>query len=135
MSTQAWRITWWSLLVIWTACAILDMAHIRAGILTSHGADLTLPAWLYITVRSLDDPRRNTWMTRRLGYSPALVAAVMFVGSAATEASQFFWPHGVFRGVFDVYDILAYGIGIAICYFLDSRSTTTRGTDVSGATP
>jgi hypothetical protein len=107
--------------VVWIVCAILDVNHIHAGLLTSYGADLTLPAWLYIVTRSLDNPQRHSWLTRHVGSSPGLAASVLFLGSAATEVSQFYWPKGVFQGVFDWCDVLAYAAGILVCYCLDKR--------------
>jgi len=122
MDTHSWRTLWWSLFVVWIASAILDVRHIHAGLITSYGADLALPAWLYIATRSLDNPQRKSWLKRILGRSPELAASVLFLASAITEASQFYWPAGIFPGVFDVFDIIAYGIGIMACYILDKRS-------------
>lgn len=121
MSTNCWRIAWWSLFFVWVLCAILDMFHLRGGILTSYGADLTLPAWLYILVRSLDNPHRQTAVRRFLGRTPELAAGAIFLVSTLTEISQYFWPKGVFSGTFDLLDILAYATGIGICYLIDRR--------------
>jgi hypothetical protein len=107
--------------VVWVACAILDVNHIRAGLVTSYGADLTLPAWLYIAARSLDNPQRHSWLKRYFGGTPELTASIVFLASALTEVSQYYWPGGIFPGVFDFFDILAYGIGILACYIFDRR--------------
>ena len=121
MHVRCWRISWWSLFVVWVGCAILDVNHIHAGLVTSYGADLALPAWLYIATRSLDNPQRQSWLKRIVGRTPELTASILFLASAITEVSQYYWPRGVFPGVFDFFDILAYGIGILACYILDKR--------------
>lgn len=121
MSAGAWRITSWALLAVWVGCAALDMAHIRAGLLTSYGADLTIPAWLYIATRSLDRPARRTLLRRMLGSSPELAGGVLLLASVASELCQWWWPHGLFPGRFDPLDIVAYATGIAVCYTLDRR--------------
>ena len=127
MSTHLWRRGWWALFVVWIACAILDVNHISAGLLTSYGADLTLPAWLYIATRSLDNPERNAWLTRLLGGSPGLAASTLFLASTATEVSQYVWPQGIFSGTFDLVDIAAYATGIGICYLIDKRKIEPSG--------
>jgi hypothetical protein len=107
-------------------CAILDMNHIRGGFLTNYGADLTLPPWLYIVIRSLDNPKRASWLRRYLGRTPELATGVLFLASAATEISQYFWPKGLFPGSFDLLDILAYATGLAVCYICDNRGMSPR---------
>jgi hypothetical protein len=97
------------------------MSHVRGGLLTSYGADLTLPAWLYILVRSLDNPHRQTALHRFLSRTPELAAGAIFLASTMTEISQYFWPMGVFSGTFDLLDILAFATGIGICYLIDRR--------------
>jgi hypothetical protein len=98
------------------------MWQIRAGLLTSYGADIAMPAWLYIIARSLDNPIRETLLNRVLGRTPELAAGVFFAASTLTEISQYFWPKGLFPGIFDPYDILAYGAGIVIVYAFDKYS-------------
>jgi|WetSurMetagenome_2_1015567.scaffolds.fasta_scaffold370220_2 hypothetical protein len=128
---NCWRIAWWSLLVVWVACAILDVNHIHAGLVTSYGADLTLPAWLYLTTRSLDNPQQTSWLKRIFGGTPELAGGIVFLASALTEVSQYYWPRGLFRGVFDCFDIVAYGTGILACYIFDKRYGR-KPADVSG---
>lgn len=122
MSTRGWRIAWWTLFVVWLTCAALGMGHVRAGLLTSYGADLAIPAWLYIATRSLHEPERRTILRRVLGATPELAAGALFLASTLSEISQWFWPRGLFRGRFDPFDILAYALGLAVCYALDKRS-------------
>jgi hypothetical protein len=122
MNDFGWRVLWWMLLAVWAASAILGMNHVRAGLITSYGADLTVPAWLYITTRSLDHRERKSWLKKMIGASPELAAGVLFLASALTELSQYYWPKGLFSGVFDIGDVLAYGIGLLACYLLDKRS-------------
>jgi hypothetical protein len=126
MSINGWRIAWWSLFFVWILDAILVMSHMRAGVLTNYGADLTLPAWLYILTRSLDNPYRQTFLRRILGRTPELAAGAVFLASTLTEISQYFWPRGIFPGTFDLLDIMAYGVGIGICYVIDRRTNRDR---------
>ena len=121
-----WRTIYWCLLAVWLLCAALNMAHISAGILTSYGADVTQPAWLYIATRSLDNPLRVGLLKRTVGRSPTLAALAIFLGSAVTELSQLYWPHGLFPGTFDPLDILAYGISVGCVYLLETRWTTRQ---------
>jgi len=122
MNTHRWKIVSWLLLSVWLGCGLLDMWHVRGGLLTSYGADITLPAWLYIIARSIDNPARKTILHRFLGRSPELAAAALFTASTLTEISQWFWPKGPFSGTFDPLDILAYAMGITICYIFDKVS-------------
>jgi hypothetical protein len=122
MNTRGWNITSWLLLIVWLGCGLLDMWHVRGGLLTSYGADVTLPAWLYIITRSLDNPTRKTILQRFLGRTPELAAGALFMASTFTEIGQWFWPKGLFSGTFDPFDILAYASGIAICYMFDKNS-------------
>ena len=116
---RSWRLGFWLLFVIWIGCGVLVMRGLRAGFLTNYGADLAQPAWLYISVRSLDNPRRRGLLRHTIGTSPLVAALTLFVASTLTEISQYFWPHGLFRGTFDPLDIVAYGLGLSVCYFCD----------------
>ena len=122
MNTYRWRIAWWSLFVVWMACGALNIYQIRVGILTSYGADLAIPAWLYIAARALDNPQRQTALRRSIGRTPERAAGTLFLASTMTEVTQRFWPRGLFPGTFDLLDILAYAAGLAVCYMLDKRS-------------
>lgn len=122
MQPRSWKILWWSLFVVWAAGALLGVNHIRSGLITSHGADLTLPAWMYIMLRSLQNPGRKSWLHRTFGRTPELAGSALFVGSVLTEVSQYYWPTGVFRGVFDPWDIVMYGVGLLVCYAVDRSS-------------
>jgi len=116
-----WQRAYWLLLAVWLSAAILGMNHVNAGLLTSFGADLTQPAWLYIVARSLDNPARSGWLRRTLGRSPETAAGGLFLGAALTEFSQLLWPHGFFKGVFDPLDLAAYATGLVVCYLIDRR--------------
>jgi hypothetical protein len=99
------------------------MLHVHGGFLTNYLADLVVPAQLYVMTRGLAErePRR-TLVRRLLGGAPERVAGELFLASAATEVSQRYWPHGLFPGRFDPMDIVAYGIGLALCYVGDRMS-------------
>ena len=111
--------------------AVLVMSHVHAGILTDYGADLAMPAWLYILTRSLDNPGRHTVLHRFLGRKPEIAAGIIFLASTMTEISQYFWPKGLFPGTFDLLDILAYATGIGTCYVADRWTSSPRSDDVS----
>ena len=120
--------TWWTtvygvLMTAFLLTAGLNLLHVRAGFLTNYLADLTLPALLYVLSRGLvpnKQPRFGLLM-RWLGRTPERAATFFFLASAATELSRIFWPGGVFAGRFDPWDIVAYGVGLSVCYGFDKR--------------
>jgi hypothetical protein len=125
MSTPA-RLWQWVYRGLWGCfllAAALNMLSVRGGFLTNYLADLAVPALLYVLARK---PAAcgiaSPWLLMRwLGAYPERAALGLFLASAATEASQIFWPHGLFSGRFDPWDVAAYGAGIAACYVLDKR--------------
>jgi hypothetical protein len=118
----SWRVAYWLLFAMFIVTAALNMLHVRAGFLTNYAADLFLPPWLYIVLRGLAGYRGlRKRLFDWLGGSPALTAGSLFVGSAATEVSQVFWPRGVFAGTFDPLDLAAYAAGLLVCYLIDTR--------------
>jgi hypothetical protein len=119
---RAWRATFYLLFVAMVGAGVLNVLRIRGGFLTNHLADLTIPAWLYIASRGLhtQHPRR-TLIRRTIGRSAEFAAVSLFAASAATEVSQFFWPHGTFPGRFDPLDLVAYAAGLLACYAAERR--------------
>ena len=113
------------------AAALLNMMRVRAGFITNYVADIACPAGLYIVVRGLQNPAYRTPLTKYLGRRPEITALVMFGGSTATEICQRYWPNGLFAGRYDPYDIVAYGVGVGICYMLDRRFSVK--TELKGA--
>ena len=108
MSTRHWQIFWWFLFIVWITCDFLNMKHIRAGVLTSYGADITIPAWLYIATRSLDNPKRTSRIRKLFWRTPETTALVLFFASSLTEVSQYYSPGGFFpvlrfRGIWTVW--------------------------------
>ena len=96
------------------------MLRIRGGFFTNHAADLVVPAWLYIAARGLHSLRdRQTLLQRTIGRTPELAAVSLFIASALTELSQVIWPHGMFAGRFDPFDMVAYASGLVVCYTAD----------------
>jgi len=117
---KTWRLAYWFLWAAFIATAALNMAHVSAGFLTNHAADLVVPALLYVMTRGLAEQRsRPTLLQRWCGGTPERAAVVICLASAATEISQYYWPKGVFRGRFDPLDLAAYAAGIACCYIGD----------------
>ncbi|MEO8634487.1 MAG: hypothetical protein ABI587_04320 [Gemmatimonadales bacterium] len=119
MSRRSWNLISWLLLVIWVTCGVLNMSHLRVALLTSYGADLTAPAWLYVTLRGLNTRRPRTGIGALVGRTPEIAGSLIVLGSTATEVSQLWWPHGLFPGIFDPLDIAAYFSGVGVCYALD----------------
>jgi hypothetical protein len=93
---------------------LATMFHLR-GLFTSYGADLAQPAWIYITIRR----RPASGVARWFGGSSEMAAGSIFLVGLASELSQYFWPHGLFHGTFDPIDILAFAIGVLICYMAE----------------
>lgn len=121
-----WRLAYWMLWAAFLLTAALNLLHVRAGFLTSHLADLTLPALLYVISRRLV-PGRRPFLLRLmpwLGRTPERAASFFFLASSATEVSQIYWPRGLFAGRFDPLDIVAYGAGLLVCYGCDKWQQT-----------
>lgn len=122
---RGWRAAYWVLWACLLLTAVLNLARVRGGFLTGHCADLTVPALLYVVARRYppDLAGRPRLLVRRLvGTSPERAAALIFFASAATEISQRFWPHGLFRGTWDPLDLLAYSLSVLACYAADRRA-------------
>ena len=114
--------------MIWIVTAILNMRGAHVAFVTTHLADVVLPAWLYIGLRGLDGWQRDrSWSFGRLAGSPEIAGGVLFAGAVATELSQAYWPSKMFRGTFDPLDILAFAAGIGICYVADKLGQRLRG--------
>jgi len=66
-------------------------------------------------------------LSKYLGRRPEITALVILGGSIATEISQRYWPNGLFAGRYDHYDIVAFGVGVGICYVFDKRFSVKTG--------
>ena len=123
MTQRGWLVVYWLLFVAFLVTAALNMLHVRGGFLTNHTADAVVPAWLYVTSRGLHSGHgRRPLIARTLGRTPELAALSLLAACTLTEVSQFYWPHGIFSGRFDVLDLLSYAVGLAACYVADKRS-------------
>ncbi len=122
-----WSIVCLLLFAASIAIAILNMMRVRAGFITNYGADIAVPALLYIVVRGLHKPAYRTQLTKYLGRRPEITAMVILGGSIATEICQRYWPSGLFAGRYDPYDIVAFGVGVGICYVFDKRFSVKTG--------
>jgi hypothetical protein len=126
VNQRGWLVVHRALFVAFLGTAALNMLHVRGGFLTNHAADLVVPAWLYVAFRGLySEHGRRTLLQRVFGRTPEVAALSLFVASALTEISQFYWPRGLFSGRFDTWDIFAYAFGLAACYVADKRSAQT----------
>lgn len=124
-ASRIWRLVEWTLFVVWVTAAVVTMypevgraLHLYGTLFTSYAADLTNPAWLYIVMRH--QKSRNE-LTAWLGRSPASAAVGIFAAGTVSELVQLYWPEGLFRGVFDPFDIVAFGTGLLFCYIADKR--------------
>ncbi|MFN7937754.1 MAG: hypothetical protein U0R19_30780 [Bryobacteraceae bacterium] len=115
---MSWNFAKWITFIVWVVAGAANMAKIRGGFLTNYCADLFQPAWVYIVVR---EARR--WH----GRTPETAAILVLGGAVLTECSQYFWPHGLFRGRFDPMDILAYAVGVGTCYGVEKKGFSIQG--------
>ena len=116
-----WLFADWILLCIWAVDAALVMSHTHLGSFTDHAADLALPAWLYVSFRRHRNSASTRWRRLFSNLHPAALAFVIFAASSATEICQRFWPRGLFAGTYDQIDVVAYGVGILVCFAADVR--------------
>jgi hypothetical protein len=112
-----WVVAYWALLAGWVLAAVLNMARARGGFLTNYMADLANPPWLYIGFRGLQSSEgRSRFLLQWFGRTPERTAISIFLVGAAAEVSQRYWPKGIFAGTYDPWDILAYAVGLGVCY-------------------
>jgi hypothetical protein len=116
---RSWSMALFVLVAIFAIAAILNMLHLRMSILTTHAADVSGPALLYIQFRKSWQQGNRKFLTRIFGRSPEITASTFFFGSVITEISQKYYPHGIFPGVYDPWDIAAYAVGVGTFYFLE----------------
>jgi hypothetical protein len=121
-----WSIVSMLLFAASMATGLLNMMSIRAGFITNYVADIAVPAYLYIVYRGLHNPTYRTPLTKYLGRRPEITALVVRGGSIATEICQRYWPRGLFAGRYDPYYIVAFGVGVGICYVFDKRYCRTQ---------
>jgi hypothetical protein len=119
MTTQfgrSWSIAFSALVILFAIAAALNMLNLHVPFFTTHAADLSGPALLYIQTRRSWQQGSTRFLTRAFGRSPEVTAGVFFFASTATEISQIFYPHGIFSGRFDPWDIVAFAVGVGACY-------------------
>lgn len=102
------------------------MQQVSAGFITNYLADLAFPPWYYIVIRGLVPGHRIPSMVRWFGASRERAAALIFLVGAVMEVYSYFRPIGVFGGRFDVMDLAAYAVGLAIAYTCDKARSVTR---------
>ncbi|MBD3299126.1 MAG: hypothetical protein GF341_10760 [candidate division Zixibacteria bacterium] len=101
----------------------LQMTGVRGGFITSYGADMAGPVWMYTALR-----RRVTvlrYLYRPLP-SPVLTAVFVFLVGTVWELCQTVDLGAVIRqitrGRFDPYDIVAYAASLIACVIVDVYS-------------
>jgi len=120
---RGWTIAQNVLLVIWVVAAATTMypalgkaIGLRGTFFSSYAADLANPPWIYIMLR-----RGRNSLARFVAQSPASAALSIFAVGAISEICQKVWP-GFINGAFDPADIAAYGLGLLMCYVIESRT-------------
>ena len=116
---RSWTIALYILVVLFGIAAILNMAHLHIPFITTHAADLSGPAMLFIHFRKSWQQGNRGILINTFGRSPEITESAFFFASAPTEISQKYYPHGIFPGSFDPWDIVSYAVGIGICYCLE----------------
>jgi hypothetical protein len=127
MRKNYWTIAYWILLISWLTGAALFMARIKGGFLTNYLSDLTFPAWFYIYIRGLsrNDRRLPQLLLFKnwFGVTPTRAILSILIVGIISEAKTFYWPTGIITGTFDFLDIVAYALGLLICYYFDIIKT------------
>ncbi|HTE06044.1 MAG TPA: hypothetical protein VK824_07605 [Planctomycetota bacterium] len=95
--------------------AALQVRHVDAGWLTSHGADALCPAFMWWTLR------RTAFAKRR--HAAAEAAGLILAGCWGWELCQLLDPRGdvlpMTAGVFDPVDLAVYAAVLLACWLLD----------------
>jgi hypothetical protein len=120
-----WNISYWILMFLWIAGAILFMNEVNAGFLNSYLSDLTFPPWFYIQLRGLHRkdkrpsaiPIFGNWF----GLIPLRAGISIFVVGLVSELLMLIWPKNLTSGTFDKNDIIAYAFGLVICVIADMQ--------------
>jgi hypothetical protein len=107
-------------LAVFVGIGGLQMYGVDAGVLTSYGADLFAPPWIYLMFRI------GRWRMR-----PVSALLVVFCGCLAWEWAQRYdfsgTPLVITRGTFDWLDIVAYATGLLVCFGIDVLWLTPKG--------
>jgi hypothetical protein len=100
------------------------MARIKGGFVTNYLSDLTFPPWFYIYLRGLTNNNKKPQLILFKDWFGALperaLVSILTVG-IISELKTLILPCGIISGTFDFMDILAYAIGLVICYYFDKR--------------
>jgi hypothetical protein len=119
-----WKIAFNVLGFCWLIGTVLKMSGINGGFWTSYLTDLVFPPFIYIFIRGLRSSNRNIprliLVGNWFGLSPERPAISIFIVGVLWEMKSYFSPSlGAIGGTYDLLDILAYGIGLLICYIID----------------
>lgn len=130
MRKTSWTIAYWILLISWVTGAALFMARVKGGFFTNYLSDLTFPAWFYIHIRGLaasDNKLPHLLIFKDwFGATPTrALISILLVGSIS-EVKTLYWPTGVISGTFDYLDILAYALGLLLCYYFDTKNNQSK---------
>jgi len=115
-----WTILYWALLICWVGGTVLSTCHVSGGFLTNYLADLSFPPWYYIYFRRLSKKENTPRFFKWFGQSSERVLISIFLAGIIFELKSYYHPNGFIPGgVYDIFDILAYAVGLLGCYYLD----------------
>ncbi len=124
--------------VLWLpalAVGALQMYRVRAGVLTSYGADFLGPIALYASCRTNGTIAR--WFIQKAP-SPAASAAIVLAGCVSWELCQLHdftgTPLAITRGRFDPLDLAAYVLGVALSFGTEMLFHHVRRVRMSAST-
>jgi hypothetical protein len=110
---------------LWTTTGLsLVVLGLASGPLRSHGApafwssyvlDITGPAWSYILLRQLYEPRRESELLARV-FTPTTTALTVVGICFLVEIGQFM---GLYDATPDPWDFVAYASGVTVFYAVD----------------
>ena len=117
---------------LWTTAGLtLVVLGLASGPLRSHGApafwssyvlDIAGPAWSYILLRQLYEPRHESRFLARV-FTPTTTALTVVGICFLVEIAQFL---GMYDSTPDPWDFVAYASGVTVCYAVDLWSNRCR---------
>jgi hypothetical protein len=120
--SPSWKITYWTLFAAWITGVAMYMWRVHGGFLTNYLADLAFPPWYYIVMRGILTGGKKPYLLRWFGFSSERAAISIFLAGVVYEFGQ---RYRIIPGTFDLWDIIAYGIGLCVIYLLEKRALSS----------
>jgi hypothetical protein len=116
---KTWKTAYWTLFFAWISGAAMNMWHVHGGFLTNYLADLAFPPWYYIVIRGLTTTgKKPPFLLRWFSVSAGRALISILLSGVVYEMGQ---RYQIIPGTFDLWDIVAYGIGPSVCYVCERR--------------